>query len=66
MSITNSIGTVVWIYRRKLIGALIFLFVFGGYVFARPYLNDCAPTMIGKGLGSKVIACVTQYFSSHK
>jgi len=66
MGIGNSIGTVVWMYRRKLINGAIFLFVFSAYFISRPYLNECAPEMAGKGIGTKVIACVTHYFSSHK
>jgi len=66
MGAVTSIGTVVWIYRQKLISAVMFMLVLGTYILIRPYLNACAPDMIGKGIGPKVIACVSQYFSSQK
>ena len=66
MGTVNSIGTVVWIYRQKLISAVMFMLVLGTYIFIRPYLNACASDMIGKGIGPKVIACMSQCFSSQK
>jgi hypothetical protein len=66
MTTVNSIGAVLWVYRRKLLSGAIFLLVFSAYFASRPFLNECAPEMTGKGIGAKVIACATHYFSDHK
>jgi len=54
----GAVTSVVW--------TVMFMLVLGTYILVRPYLNACAPDMIGKGIGPKVIACVSQYFSSQK
>jgi hypothetical protein len=65
MGIGDKISTLVWMYRRKLLSALLFVLGITTYALIRQYLNECADGMIGNGLGRKVIACVSHYFFTH-
>ena len=64
MGAADRIWTLLWMYRHKLLSALMFVLGSTTYVLIRPYLNECAEGMVGKGLGAKVIACASHYFSA--